>query len=98
MALTDRLLKLVDKAEPKAASEYNKHYIGLEADGTPFNFVTFMPRRAHVIMTLKLPKSEETDNLLEDAGLVTLAYETQWRQYRLRIGSDAKRSAMCWSA
>jgi hypothetical protein len=88
LSVTDGLMKLVNEVEPKAALKYNKHYIGLEVDGSPFNFVTFMPRRAHVIMTLKLPKKEETDNILEEAGLVTLAYETQCRQYRLRIDTD----------
>lgn len=88
LSVTDGLMKLVNEVEPKASLKYNKHYIGLEVDGSPFNFVSFMPRRAHVIMTLKLPKKEETDNILEEAGLVTLAYETQWRQYRLRIDTD----------
>jgi hypothetical protein len=88
LSVTDGLMKLVNEVEPKAALKYNKHYIGLEVDGAPFNFVTFMPRKAHVLMTLKLPKTEETDNTLEEVGLVTLTYETQWRQYRLRIDSD----------
>jgi hypothetical protein len=74
VALTDELMKLVNAVEPKAALKYNKHYIGLEVEGSPFNFVTFMPRRAHLIMTIKVAKSEETDNILEDAGLVTLPY------------------------
>jgi hypothetical protein len=82
---TDALMKLVQEVEPKALLKYNKHYIGLEIDGSPLNFVTFMPRKAHVIMTLKLPQSTETDGLLEEAGLETLTYEAQWRQYRLRI-------------
>jgi DNA-binding transcriptional ArsR family regulator len=42
-------------------------------------------RHRHLIMTIKIAKSEETDNLLEDAGLVTLQYDTHWRQYRLRL-------------
>ena len=67
--------------------KYNKHYIGIEVDGAARNFVSFMPRKAHVIMTIKLPKTVETDELLEEAGLETLTYETQWRQYRLRLES-----------
>jgi hypothetical protein len=85
VALTDELMKLVNAVEPKAALKYNKHYVGLEVEGSPFNFVTFMPRRAHLIMTIKVAKSDETDNLLEDAGLVTLQYDAHWKQYRLRL-------------
>src|SRR4051812_46508867 len=58
---TDELLKLVNQVEPKAALKYNKHYIGLEVNGSPRNFITFKPRKAHVIMELKLPtQGEET--------------------------------------
>lgn len=90
VALTDRLLDLVNEVEPKALLKYNKHYIGLEVNGSPLNFVTFMPRKAHTIMTIKLPQTQETDELLEDAGFETLTYESQWRQYRLRIESDVE--------
>lgn len=85
VAMTDGLLELVQEVEPKASLKYNKHYIGLVVEGQPSNFVTFMPRKAYVIMTAKLPKSQETDDRLAEAGIETMAYEAQWRQYRVRI-------------
>lgn len=85
LATTDDLLKLVNEVEPKASLKYNKHYIGLGVDGSAFNFITFIPRKAYVIMTIKLPKTQEADELLEEAGISTLAYDSQWRQYRVRI-------------
>lgn len=85
LVATDALLRLVNEVEPKATLKYNKHYIGLEVDGSPMNFVTFMPRRAHVIMTIKLPQTKETDGQLEEAGVETLTYESRWRQYRIRL-------------
>jgi hypothetical protein len=87
LATTDELLKLIHDAEPKATLKYNKHYIGLGVDGAPLNFVTFMPRKAHVIMTFKLPKTKEFDEQLEEAGIEMLAYDSQFRQYRVRIES-----------
>jgi hypothetical protein len=87
LATTDELLKLIHDVEPKATLKYNKHYIGLGVDGAPLNFVTFMPRKAHVIMTFKLPKTKEFDEQLEEAGIETLAYDSQFRQYRVRIES-----------
>jgi hypothetical protein len=97
VAMADDLLKLVQEVEPKAALKYNKHYIGLAVDGQPLNFVAFMPRKAHVIMTVKLPKTQETDDILEETGLETLSYDAQFRQYRLRIDgalSDKQRIAL----
>lgn len=85
--VTDELLKLVNEVEPKATLKYNKHYIGLEVDGAPMNFVTFLPRKAHVLMTIKIPKTVEVDEQLEEVGIETLAYDSQWRQYQIRICS-----------
>jgi predicted transport protein len=92
---TDSLLALVKELEPRALLKYNKHYIGIEVDGSARNFVSFMPRKAHIIMTIKLPKTVENDEVLEESGLETLRYESQWRQYRLRIDSaiDDKQKA-----
>ena len=87
LELTDDLLKVVKEVEPKAALKYNKHYIGLSIDGAPFNFVAFMPRKAHVIMTFNLPKTNERDVLLESNEIETLAYDTQYGDYRVRIDS-----------
>lgn len=87
LQVTDSLLSLVKEVEPRASLKYNKHYIGIEMDGSPRNFVSFIPRKAYVVMTIKLPKTGETDEILEESGLETLSYETQWRQYRLRLES-----------
>jgi hypothetical protein len=64
LVTTDALLKLVNQVEPKAALRYLKHYIGLEVAGAPMNFVTFIPRKAFVIMTIKIAQAKETDDQL----------------------------------
>jgi hypothetical protein len=88
LAITDDLLRLVNAVEPKATLKYNKYYIGLGVDGAPFNFVAFQPRKAHVIMSIRLPRTTEFDEQLEEANIATLAYDAQWRQYRVRFDAD----------
>jgi hypothetical protein len=88
LATTDELLKIIHEVEPKAVLKYNKHYIGLGVDGAPLNFATFRPRKAYVLMDIKLPKTKEFDQQLEEAGIETLDYETKWRRYRVRIDSN----------
>lgn len=83
---TDELFKLVKEIQPKASLNYNKHYIGLEIDGASRNFVTFRPRQAHVIMEFKLPdQSEEAKGRIAEAGMRTLAYDSQFSYFRLSI-------------
>ncbi|MEO8386513.1 MAG: hypothetical protein ABI583_14785, partial [Betaproteobacteria bacterium] len=62
----------------------------LGIDGAPLNFVTFMPRKAHVIMTINLPKTKEVDEQLEEVGIESLAYDSQWHRYRIRIDSTVE--------
>jgi hypothetical protein len=98
LAMTDELLaKIVKPVEPTAELKYNKHYIGLSVDGAAFNFVSFTPKRAHVIMHFRVERSDEIDTLLDEAGLVKLAYDAQFRQYRVRLDAalkDAGRQAL----
>ena len=85
--MIDDLLGLVHQVEPKTALKYNKHYIGLSIAGTPSNFVSFVPRKAHVIMNFKLTKTAERDESLKASAIETLSYDSQFGQYRIRVDS-----------
>ena len=84
---TDALVAIVKEIEPGASPNYNKHYIGLKVGGSAMNFVTFMPRKSHVVMTVRLPQTREIDEELDEAGIDTLNYDPRWKQYLLRIDS-----------
>ena len=88
LQLTDKLLETVQEVEPGAGLNYNKHYIGLKVGGSAMNFITFYPRKAHVIMTFKLPQTQEVDEELGEAEVDTMPYDKGWKQYRLRISSQ----------
>lgn len=88
----DLLQKVVQQVEPKATIKYNKHYIGIGVDGAAMNFVTFIPRKAHVIMSIKLPKEQDTDAAISEAGLEMMAYDAGFKYYRVHVnpGFDDK--------
>lgn len=89
LGMIDNVLQtIVHQAEPKATLRYNKHYIGLWVNGAPLNFMTFVPRKGHVIMSIKLPKQQDIDSLIEEAGVEMLAYDTGFRYYRVRINPN----------
>lgn len=94
LAQTDELLnKIVKPVEPGAGLKYNKHYIGLVVDGAAFNFVSFTPKKAHVIVSFRLERSDEVDAELDEAGVVKLAYDAQFNQYRVRVDASLKETA-----
>lgn len=88
LMLTDELYGLIREVEPGVALKYNKNYIGLARDGVAANFVSFRPRRQHVIAEFKIPRSEELTQRLEDEGMDLLAYRSQWGQYRVHIDHE----------
>lgn len=89
LAIVENLLnKVVRPVEPKATLKYNKHYIGIGLDGTAMNFVTFVPRKSHVIMSIKLPKEQQTHDALTEAGLEMMAYDTGFKYIRVHVNPN----------
>lgn len=86
LALTDDILdEIVRVVEPGVTLKYNKNYIGLARDGVATNFVTFRPRRQHVMAEFKLARSEELNQRLEEAGIELLTYSSRWGLYRMQL-------------
>jgi hypothetical protein len=85
LSIVDKVLEIIKPVEPNAIPKYNRHYIGLSLNGSPFNFVNFRPQKGSLVMKFKLPKTQEYDDLIEEAGFETLQYEGVWKQYRIRI-------------
>jgi hypothetical protein len=85
VALMDRMFELVKDADPESELKYNKFYVGLIKEGRANNYVAFRPKKAFVLFEPKLPRTDETDALLEDAGIETLEYAARWGNYRIRV-------------
>lgn len=85
VALMDRLFELVREEDPEVELKYNKFYVGLIKDGRADNYAQFRPQKTSVVFEVRLPRTDETDALLEDAGIETLEYSTRWARYRIRV-------------
>lgn len=97
VSLADDILSIAKEFDPSLELKYNKFYIGLLKDGQPFNFIAMRPRKTTVNLELKLPRVDETDQKIDNAGLETLEYSTRWRQYRLSLKREdisSKRSVL----
>jgi len=86
LRLADELLAMVQEIAPGMEFKYNKFYIGLAKDGIPNNFLVCRPRRKHLGVDFKIPRSEELSRRLQDAGITTLDYN-RWGAYPVRLES-----------
>lgn len=85
LKLADQLLDVVNDQGPGLSLKYNKHYIGLQRDGMPDNFIVFRPRKKYMLWDVRIDRNEELDARLEESGLTMLSYDKRWKQYRLQI-------------
>jgi hypothetical protein len=92
VGMADDLLEIAKQIDPSLELKYNKPYIGVTRGGQPYNFVTFRPKKNHINLDLKLPKRDDIDAIIEEAGLETLEYNKQWERYRLRLTKDDVRA------
>ena len=75
--IVDELLAIAREIDPSLELKYNKYYIGLSKDGHPFNFAAFRPRKSTINFEIKLPRAEEIDTKIDQAGL-----ENFWNMQR----------------
>ena len=85
MALVDHLFSWVAEIDPLVELKFNKFYIGLSKEGRAWNFVQFRPKKKFVTLEPKLPRSDEIDARLDQAGVDTLEYNSRWKYYRIRL-------------
>lgn len=83
--IADQLFKLVQEIAPEIELKYNKFYIGLSKNDKPLNFVIFRPRKTSLQLNIRVGKSEELEQKLENSGLDWIDYSDRERAYRLRI-------------
>jgi hypothetical protein len=89
IAITDGLWKVIQQADPGVALKYNKHYIGLAHGGVANNYVALVPRRTPpVLVELRIARSDELTQRLEDAGIEMLDYRPRTGQYRIPIPQE----------
>jgi hypothetical protein len=83
--MADQMLEIINSFKPGYALKYNKFYIGLAKDGQPNNFALFRPKKSFMRIEIKLPKSDDLDELIEKHGLDEMGYDSKWGKYRIRL-------------
>lgn len=86
--LADELHAIAREVDPSLELKYNKFYIGLSKDGQAFNFVVFRPRKSTINVEIKVPRADEIDTKIDQAGIEALEYATRWGAYRLSLHKE----------
>lgn len=86
--LADELLGIARELDQSLELKYNKFYIGISKDGQPFNFAIFRPRKTTINLEFKIPRTDEVDQKIAEAGIEALEYATRWGAYRLSLHKE----------
>lgn len=94
--MADEMLSIINSFKPGYELKYNKFYIGLAKDGQPNNFAIFRPKKNYMRLELKLPKSDDVDQIIETNDLDEMGYDNRWGNYRIRLnkGEISKKEAV----
>jgi len=88
VGMTDELLNIIRTFSPESELKYNKFYIGLAKDGIANNFVVFKPQKNGLRFELKLSKSEEVDNKIDELGIDLIDYNSRSGKYKIRLNKS----------
>lgn len=88
LKLVDKVFAMVQDFEPQAVVSYNKFYLGIWVDGKPNNFVVFRLRRRYFHVDIKLERTPEIDEKIEQSVFEEINYKSQERRYRFRIDAQ----------
>jgi hypothetical protein len=68
--------------------KYNKFYIGLAQNGRADNFILFRAKKNFTRMEIRLEKSDELENEMEEKGIDLMDYDRRYGRYRIKITAN----------
>jgi len=85
VAMADKLLSYIHEFDPDAELNYNKFYIGLKINSRSKNYAIFRPKKNFIGLEIKMPQTEENDEIINQAEITNLDYSKRYGYYRLSI-------------
>lgn len=84
VAMADELLTVIQSFDSAFELKYNKFYIGLAKEGQANNFVVFHPKKKFLRLGLRMKKSDDIEDKINNTGLDLSDY-TKSGRYRIRL-------------
>ncbi len=85
VTMADKLLSYIKEFDPDAELNYNKFYIGLKINSRSKNYAIFRPKKNFIGLEIKMPQTEENDEIINQAEIANLDYSKRYGYYRLSI-------------
>jgi len=85
MKTVDEIISIIQAIDPQIEPKYNRPYIGLAKSGISNNFVHFVPRKKHVVISVRLSRSDQIESALEDSDLDFIDYHARSGRFRVRV-------------
>ena len=85
VAMADKLLSYIHEFDPDAELNYNKFYIGPKINSRSKNYAIFRPKKNFIGLEIKMPQTEENDEIINQAEIANLDYSKRYGYYRLSI-------------
>lgn len=84
VVMADELLDIIHAFDSGFSLNYTKFYIGLAKNEQSSNFALFRPRKHAIKVELRLDRSDEVEQRLEEAGL-EFDYDARRGRYRVQL-------------
>ncbi len=85
LEFADKILELCRSFLPSVEFSYNKYYIGFWVDGRACNFAICKPQKSALRLSIILPKTEETEEIVESSEMDSLDYDNRRGSYRFKL-------------
>lgn len=83
--ISDKILQIAKTFAPSAELNYTKYYIGFTINGLVLNFAVCKPQKSGMRLEIRLPQTDELDQLISESDIDILDYDKRWEAYRLKL-------------
>jgi len=90
VALADKILGIVKAFAPDVELNYTKYYISFRIGVKARNFAKIRMRKKGILLHIALPKTDEMDQIFEDAGFDPAEYDRRDGYYRVFPADEIK--------
>lgn len=94
--MADEILEIINNFKPGFSLKYNKFYIGIAKDGQANNFAICRPKKNYMRLELRIPKTDEIDDIIEKNGIEEMDYDAKWGRYRIRLNKGDVKKNIEW--